>query len=318
MKEHDVTWLYGPLQTGDMKRFADTAPVSTGALSRIDSFVAKKSCLKKRSLSEAMLQRSISTSTLVQQAVDSLVSQSPNTPMLGAQVLQEYGRQIRFATSVSTDTSTVLTSPHSSGIQSPSQQRHIHFSEKVEQCIAINQDHEEAERAAYNALEEDSEEEVLMMVSEKGKERRLGSRPTTPRSSFSGDEKARTIAMLAPTTLRGDTPEPVVVKRPSLSKSSSQETLKPSRPLANNFWDDADDAELSWQPSSPSEDETGFEDEDEEMQLKGLRRTSSGMFMPYDQDADEQTNSGVLGRVIDTINTAKDIAHVVWNVGWRK
>ena len=161
-----------------------------------------------------------------------------------------------------------------------------------------------------------------MMKPEKGKERRLISRSSTPRPSFSGDEKARTIAMLPATTLRGDTPEPQVaqLRRPSLSKSSSQETLKPTNPSTNYLWDDADDAELSWQPSSsPSSSEASeIESEDEEMHLKGLRRTASGMFMPYDEGEDGFASTGVLGRVIDTINTAKDIAHVVWNVGWRK
>ena len=102
-----------------------------------------------------------------------------------------------------------------------------------------------------------------------------------------------------------------------LIKSSSQETLKPSKSQQKYLWDDADDAELSWQPTSFA-NEVDYVDEDEEMQLKGLRRTASGMFMPYDEDENDYTSSGVLGRVIDTINTAKDIAHVVWNVGWRK
>ncbi|KAJ4186645.1 hypothetical protein NW759_016934 [Fusarium solani] len=30
------------------------------------------------------------------------------------------------------------------------------------------------------------------------------------------------------------------------------------------------------------------------------------------------TTDGIFGRVIDTVNTARDIAHVIWNVGWRK
>jgi hypothetical protein len=42
------------------------------------------------------------------------------------------------------------------------------------------------------------------------------------------------------------------------------------------------------------------------------------MFMPYEEDEDEGPNDGLLGRVVDTVNTAKDIAHVIWNVGWRR
>ncbi|KAI7595086.1 hypothetical protein KC346_g15494 [Hortaea werneckii] len=49
-----------------------------------------------------------------------------------------------------------------------------------------------------------------------------------------------------------------------------------------------------------------------------LRRTESGMLMPYDEeDEDELMAVGLFGRVSETINTARDIAHVIWNVGWR-
>ncbi len=51
----------------------------------------------------------------------------------------------------------------------------------------------------------------------------------------------------------------------------------------------------------------------------GMRRTESGMFMPYEEDEPAAAgNGGIVGRVIDTVNTARDIAHVIWNVGWRK
>ena len=43
------------------------------------------------------------------------------------------------------------------------------------------------------------------------------------------------------------------------------------------------------------------------------------MFMPYDEhDDDDLMAAGLLGKVVDTVNTAKDIAHVIWNVGWRR
>jgi hypothetical protein len=50
----------------------------------------------------------------------------------------------------------------------------------------------------------------------------------------------------------------------------------------------------------------------------GMRRTPSGMFMPYEEDEDDVVSDGLFGRVVDTVNTAKDIAHVIWNVGWRR
>jgi len=49
-----------------------------------------------------------------------------------------------------------------------------------------------------------------------------------------------------------------------------------------------------------------------------MRRTESGMLMPYDEGEPAAANAGIVGRVIDTVNTARDIVHVIWNVGWRK
>jgi hypothetical protein len=48
-----------------------------------------------------------------------------------------------------------------------------------------------------------------------------------------------------------------------------------------------------------------------------MRRTPSGMFMPYDEN-DLTPGDGIFAQLIDTINTARDIAHVIWNAGRRK
>lgn len=159
--------------------------------------------------------------------------------------------------------------------------------------------------------------------------------PRTPRNSFSSEGK--TIAMLPSTTLkyRGDTPDPIKQqekqrhgsrnKASTIPQSPSQETLKPSNPSSNFLLDDEDEEmDMNWQPSAGRRDSiflhhshmSGAElDEDSPDQRHGLRRTPSGMFMPYDDD-DNIASTGFLGKVIDTVNTAKDIAHVIWNVGW--
>jgi hypothetical protein len=41
------------------------------------------------------------------------------------------------------------------------------------------------------------------------------------------------------------------------------------------------------------------------------------MFMPYEEDEDEVVAAGLFGQVVDTVNTARGIAHVICNVGWR-
>ena len=354
MKDHDVTWLYGPLQTATCKLpDANTTP-SANQLSRSNSFVmTKKPILKKRSLSELMLQRSISCSTLMKQATDALRAQEPGQksherPILGGRSYSDFATSVSCAAPhrVSTvESPTALpsaSSSSSSGVTTPNERRHIHFNDKVEQCIAINKDSDDPEGYYRNALcdDDDSSDDdgVIMMKEVHGKERKLSNR-NSPRSSFSNDSK--TIAMLPSTTLkyRGDTPEPReqalkqrggfwnVASR--LAPSPSQETLRPSKPSCNFLLDDEDDeADMSWQPTPARRDDaymqpsrTGngsVEEEENDLEGKGLRRTPSGMFMPYEEDEDDVVAAGLFGKVVDTVNTAKDIAHVIWNVGWRR
>ncbi len=159
----------------------------------------------------------------------------------------------------------------------------------------------------------------------------------TPRNSFSSEGK--TIAMLPSTTLkyRGDTPEPVEPKSSkgatrnsglTLSPSPSQETIKPQNPKANFLLgDEDDDADLNWQPmvsrgeSAIQSEDLNYDSSDEES--GGLRRTSSGVFVPSEDDENNDVFqlTGLFGKVVDivdTVNTAKDIVHVIWNVGWRR
>ena len=348
MKDHDVTWLYGPLQTGTSKLLdSDSAPPAS-LLSRTNSFTTtKKPILKKRSLSEVMLQRSISTSTLMKQATDALRAQEPGQklherPALGGRAYSDFAtsyHRILPSGGPIAESPTALPSASSSGVTTPSERRHIHFNDKVEQCIIINKDndHEGYYRNAIRDDDDSSDDGVIMMKEVHGKDRKLSNR-NTPRSSFSNDNK--TIAMLPSTTLkyRGDTPEPgeqALKQRGGfwnvagkLAPSPSQETLRPSKQSCNFLLDDEDDeVDMSWQPSQARRDNAYahqhemvspiFED-DNDLEGKGLRRTPSGMFMPYEEDEDDVVAAGLFGKVIDTVNTAKDIAHVIWNVGWRR
>ncbi|MCJ1246244.1 hypothetical protein MMC30_003450 [Trapelia coarctata] len=349
MKDHDVTWLYGPLQTGGnaMTLDSESAPPASH-LSRTNSFATKKPILKKRSLSELMLQRSISSSTLMRQAIDSLRAQQPNQPSnsrmkLGVRTYSDFVTAPSPISPSISGTTSALASSSSSGLQTPGcEKRHIHFNDKVEQCIAINKDPDHDDDG-YSLLHDDddsSDDGVIMMKPVRDKERKLSNR-STPRGSFSNESK--TIAMLPSTTLkyRSDTPEPpeeVPQQRggfwnaaAKLVTSSSTETLKPSKPSTNFLLDDEDDeADMTWQPPSStgarrdsmfinqSRLSGSSYDEDEDIQGRGMRRTPSGMFMPYEEDEDDVVAAGLFGKVVDTVNTAKDIAHVIWNVGWRR
>ena len=344
-----MTWLYGPLQPGGSKTFESESAPSLSQASRSNSFATKKPILKKRSLSEIMLQRSISSSTLMRQATDALRAQQPvakmrDRPVLGGRAISDFvtsSNPMAPSDTTPSEPPTAIPSASSSGIQTPSEKRHIHFNDKVEQCIAINKDGDDPSDY-YSAIQDgdDSDDGVIMMKPVHGKQRKLSNR-ITPRHSFSTESK--TIAMLPSTTLkyRGDTPEPAeqILKQnggfwgvaAKISQSPSQETLKPSKPSSNFLLDDEDDeADMTWQPSTSS---TGRRDSmfahqarlgessqetDEELESNGLRRTPSGMFMPYEEDEDDIVAAGLFGKVIDTVNTAKDIAHVIWNVGWRR
>jgi hypothetical protein len=173
-------------------------------------------------------------------------------------------------------------------------------------------------------------------------------RPVLKRSKSSTNSvlESKTIAMLPSTTLkyREDTPELVETamkhstsyRSPAISPSSSQETLRPSKPSRKfSFADDDDEEEeeedggptLSWRSSSSKIADGlasgGLHRTASSSSLSaepaGMRRTASGMFMPYEEGGEPGSASdGVFGRVIDTVNTARDIAHVIWNVGWRR
>jgi hypothetical protein len=40
------------------------------------------------------------------------------------------------------------------------------------------------------------------------------------------------------------------------------------------------------------------------------------MFMPFEGDEEEPLPPTLIGRVVDTVNTARDIGHVIWNAAW--
>jgi hypothetical protein len=331
-----------------------TSPNSS-RISKSNSFLHKKPILKKRSMSEIMLQRSLSSSSLLKQAAAAVQAQQSENgiltrPGLG-RTTSDYVHYPFSSRRLSRDNTTMLSSISSSGIQSPGtgEKKHIHFNEQVEQCIALEMkgDEEEAEDAVHGYSDSDSDDGGIMMKRSNSKRKLppLHSKRKTPRASFSAESK--TIAMLPSTTLkyREDTPEDqeTAMKHShgfwngsKLSPSPSQETLRPSKPSTRILLgadEDDDDADMDWQPpnafanrkdsmSVTQERFRGLHTSDSDSSLtdepSGMRRTPSGMFMPYEEDEDDVVSEGLFGKVVDTVNTAKDIAHVIWNVGWRR
>ncbi|TRX97669.1 hypothetical protein FHL15_001424 [Xylaria flabelliformis] len=347
LKDCDVTWLYGPLQTRQSTMLSNSPERSSSTLSRSDSFVHKKPILKKRSMSEIMLQRSISSSSLLKQAAAAVQAQQKGgRPILHRAhtdiVTFPFSKRRRSRANTS-----LLPSTATSGLASPAAERkHIHFDEQVKQCIAVevkgdDDEEDEADSYRWKCDDSDSDDDAIMMKTTKtGKKPIYLRKKTVPNNN----NESKTIAMLPSTTLkyREDSPAPPdtaikhstgIVKSPTMSPSPSQETLRPSKPSGAFFqYDSEDNMGGTLQGSEPStvsglpeeiprqsglRRSTTNGDLKGEEQPAGMRRTESGMFMPYEEDG-AQPNDGIIGRVIETVNTARDIAHVIWNVGWRK
>ncbi|KAK4212488.1 hypothetical protein QBC37DRAFT_287859 [Rhypophila decipiens] len=350
LKDCDVTWLYGPLQTGTASMNPIHTEMNSARLSKSSSFANKKPILKKRSMSELMLQRSLSASSLVKQAAAAVQAQQKGG-------MKRTGRRpgldrahTDFVTfqigsrGASNDNTSLFPSAVTSGVISPSgERRHIHFNEQVEQCIAVDvkgdDDDDEPDPARFDFDDSDSDDGAIMMKRTAAKKR-----PILKKAKSHGSAgESKTIAMLPSTTLkyREDTPEPtesamkhstgVAYRSPVISPSSSQETLRPSKKSGKMFFNDDDDDDdddedqdeedddATWMPSTRSGGlSRSISSSSLSAEPSGMRRTASGMFMPVEEGGRDAASEGLFGRVIDTVNTARDIAHVIWNVGWRK
>lgn len=367
LKESDVTWLYGPLKVAASYPITHrTGSHSASYLSKNNSFINKKPILKKRSMSEVMLQKSLSTSSLVKQAAASVQSQGRQWRRSGPEVIDS---KLQSETP-SRDQIDYFTSRTSSSIGTPyesQEKRHVAFDERVEQCIAIDckddgvhqeDDESEGEEAhSDHAVDDSSSDEGLVMMKRK-KRATVKRRPTGSRNNSSSGRKI--IETLPATTLKYRTDSPDITEEAqhhtfgrswstgNLSPSPSQETLRPTNPL-NNFLlppdDEPEDEDIesdsSWSfgasnPKSSLGSAAGsFSSADEaaggkrrrrrdtaaapepfDFQVEGMRRTPSGMFMPIEgeDDEDDAVQAGLFGRVSETINTARDIAHVIWYV----
>lgn len=355
LKDCDVTWLYGPLQPASNRSYSQHASEPVSRLSKNNSFINKKPILKKRSMSEAMLQKSLSASSLLKQAAAAVqAQQQANGPTLERRRHRPIMRHTvsDFVTSsissraTSRDPTDYVSSQSTSGLQTPDhgERRHIRFDDKVEQCIAVDCKEADDDDEDYNSNpwavndDDESSDEGVVMMKRSRKKQPLPR--TSSRSSFTGEGK--TIAKLPSTTLKYRTDSPdVTEQQPThslgfwrssrLSPSPSQETLRPSNP-SNNFLlpeeDEEEEDENSFSGAFEIPRETtpiqNFHvanrvplNDGESSESGGLRRTASGMFMPFDDENDDAAPPGIIGRVVDTVNTARDIAHVIWNVGWR-
>ena len=351
-----MTWLYGPLQPASNRFCSQQSSEPASRLSKTNSFVhgVKKPILKKRSMSEAMLQKSLSSSSLVQQAAESVQAQQANGTTFGLRKPRPIiGRAVTEFQGTSTTSRGLLwegqdyfSSKSTSGLHTPDhgEKKHIRFDNNVEQCIAVDckdadddeDDYNHNPWAKYHEDDSSSDEGVVMMKHSR-KKRPLSRTAST--TSISSDNK--TIAKLPSTTLKYRTDSPDVTEQQAshslgfwrqtrMSPSPSQETLKPSNPSRNFLLAEDDEEDDIYfesssgyggkRPSTPTASNPyslRSSNSSTSLESGGLRRTESGMFMPFEDNEEDPPPHGFIGRVVDTVNTARDIAHVIWNASWK-
>lgn len=280
LKESDVTWLYGPLQPANSHPITSDTSTPPSNLSKSGSFINKKPILKKRSMSEVMLQKSLSTSSLVKEAAAAVQAQkhrhhfkrnscrgtldfcsTPSVPPSQPPSRDEDYFSRRGST---TDGET----------PSDGKEKRIRFDEVVEQCVAVDvrePGFDELSDADFDdrqdsALSQSSSDEGLVMM----KRKREGRRDSNGRGKLSRtNSSSKMIETIPATTLKYRTDSPDVTEEAQhhvfgknwsagkLSPSPSQETLRPSRPSRNflladdNEDDDPESSSWSFGASNP-------------------------------------------------------------------
>jgi hypothetical protein len=225
------------------------------------------------------------------------------------------------------NTSSMTVSIESSGITSPSvEHKHIHFNNRVQQCISVDVKGEDNGRLDTDRFGDDGDSDGVVMM-KRTRSRKIGSLLQKCKRRAPSTE-GKTVAMLPTTTLKycEDPPaaQEIAMKhgtsRSPLIPPSSQKILHPSALSRRFFFDEEDhvidtfcNPNTSWRPES---DASGLHRSassgSQTDEPAGMRRTSSGMFMPYEE---EVSSEDIFGWVTDTVNTARDMAYFIWHAG---
>ncbi|KAJ4037456.1 protein phosphatase regulator [Fusarium oxysporum] len=338
LKDHDVTWLYGPLHSVPNPFDTTQNELSEVPLPKTDSHVKldRKPILKKRSMSEEILQRSLSTASISKQARAACKMQETGD-CTHISFLSTEDLYLPFPRGqLNSASSSVTLVTESSGTISPNGERkRTHFNEQVEQCIAvevegIHNDDNDPDTGRYG--DDSDPDDGVMVKCRKTRTWPLFERDT-PESKLA---EGKTIAMLPSTTIKNweDYPEQGGTaskhSRSPFMPSSSEDNHRPAKQtqifvVEERDQDSVDDARLSpcksWPPSPAENTTSGIPSWLSSNSLceepVGMRITPSGMLMPYEEE-EIPSADGILGRIIDTVKTARDIAHVIWTLGWKK
>jgi hypothetical protein len=141
------------------------------------------------------------------------------------------------------------------------------------------------------------------------------------------------IAPLPSTNLkyRTDTPEPQELDYGETGPWAGQRERSPSPPqatpvqlgpnqnfLIDNDFDTVD--ELCPVQTTSSDKKAPYTHEDDgDDPVPQIGWTEPNMFIPYNENGEEEVmNSTLFGQAIYAVNTFRDIAYVVWTVGWNQ
>lgn len=339
LKDCDVTWLYGPLKTS--KNFGSNASPPPTHLTTPNMCQPRKPILKKKTASETMLQRSLSQHTLLQRA-GALLKAKEAANAQDQSISRSRHQQDQTGSTTPTAIAGTPTTVSVSDIGSPNERRHIHFNNEVVQCIAIEAKDEEEEYGKYQIGLEDGLFSDNITVTNQMLSNTASGNMSSPRNN-----ENKTIAPLPSTTLRGEMPEPPASSlferwfgsrsSPSPSPTPPKDLRRSSEPSANFLLDDDDDYDdeydsnggfdFSWQSNWQSKQvssastqirphSVSSEDDEDGLEMDRDFHLTSDMFSLGEYS--ESPDAGIFDRMLDTVNTAKDIAHVIWNVGWRR
>ncbi|KAI1917124.1 protein phosphatase regulator [Ophidiomyces ophidiicola] len=344
VKEADVTWLYGPLYDDSESSLSDLPFLAPSAS---NSFPVKKPILKRTTISQAILQHSLSTNSLLEHASNLIKSRSADHP--DVDWLQRSASDSVFSgprAEIALRAAEATLSTPASGATSPTGRRRITFNNVVSQVVAVGGDDDDDHEPCYRDYDDnfafadeccllddgrDSDDEMsdgTLVMAPQGHSRPDSRDSTSSTSSFNSDTRT-IIAHLPPTTLKYDSDsdvddEPYGRYGPACYASAFQQVN-----AANDIIHQANENPSSSQPSlltrtpktssSPVKDSSSNGDNDEMWYL-----SPSGVFVPPDQLADRNSDRGdsgspedsLIGRVVDAMHTVRDIAHVFWNVGW--
>jgi hypothetical protein len=346
-----VTWLYGPLQT-DSEDLTTALTQAGRGMSESNLVRQRKSILKKQSLLDIILGQSPCFSSPIKPTATALaieaeetdpstLSQESSAPRIGIAIPDKVTFLFTLRPITRDNSSEFsLVSLSKERLAPTNERRQVHFTDEVDQCVAVDIEvgGNCEERGEVDSIYDDdsSSDDGLMMKPSSRLKIPNSSIGSSSCSSDSNSAANSSIAMLPPTVLKhqNDFQEPGELELRQGSEFWSSEIL--SRPLQDYSWQltskgsfdsVGETADMLRKPSSALANhrdmiaiahgvsqQNAYLDGDEE--YVDLRSAINGMFGHQEGDEGGVGKVGHLGWIAEAVNTAKDMAYVLWNVRW--